>query len=177
MQLQWIDLIIIAVIALSALTGLFRGVVKEVVALGIWVAAIWLGYTHAHDLDPWLQTYINDPSVRKAAAFIIIVIGVLFVGGIINTILSFMLKRTGLSGMDKTLGMVFGFARGVFIVALVMAAVKMTSLPYQQYLQSSAFAARLDPLVNWISGYLPVFIDHVKSVDKTGNIIDTIPQS
>ena len=43
MQLQWVDLAIIAVIGLSVLTGLFRGFVKELVALCVWILAIWLG--------------------------------------------------------------------------------------------------------------------------------------
>lgn len=177
MQLQWIDLVIIAVIGLSALTGLFRGVVKEVIALGIWILAIWLGYNYSQSLDPWLQSYIQEKSARTVVAFLIILFGTLLAGGIVNTILSFMLKSTGLSGMDKILGMVFGFARGVFIVALILAAVKMTSLPYQQYVQNSKVIAQLNPVVNWISGYLPVFIERVKSVDKVVNIIDTVPEA
>lgn len=178
MQLQWLDLIIIGVIGLSALTGLFRGAVKEIIALGIWIVAIWMGYNYSKSLTPWLQSYISDQSARTVVAFLIILFGVLLAGGIINTILSFMLRRTGLSGMDKILGMVFGFARGVFIVSLILATVKMTSLPYEQYTANSALCAQLNPVINWISGYFPAFINRVKSVDGAGavsNLIDTIP--
>jgi len=177
MQLQWVDLVIIAVIALSVLTGLFRGFVKELVALCIWVAAIWLGYNYSQSLDPWLQPHIQDKSARTAVAFVIILFATLIVGGVINTFLSFILKRSGLSGTDKTLGMVFGFIRGVFIVALIMAAVRMTSIPYQQYTQNAQLYAQFTPVVNWISGYLPAFINQVKSVDKSGNVIDKAPDS
>lgn len=175
MQLQWIDLIIIGVIGLSAITGLFRGVVKEVIALCVWILAIWMGYNYSSSLTPMLQKYIQDQSARTAVAFIIILFGVLLAGGIVNTILSFMLRRTGLSGMDKLLGMVFGFARGVFIVSLILATVKMTSLPYQQYTQTSQITAQLTPVVNWISGYFPVFLDKVKAVNPLVGVIDTVP--
>lgn len=175
MQLQWVDLAIIAIIGLSVLTGLFRGFVKELVALCVWILAIYLGFNYSQTLDPFLSKYIQEQSARTAVAFVIILFGTLLVGGIINAILSFILKRAGLSGTDRTLGMGFGFIRGVFIVALIMVAVKMTSLPYEHYSQESKLYARFDPVVAVIYGHLPEFIKQVKSVDKTENIIDTMP--
>lgn len=174
MQLQWVDLAIIAVIALSVLTGLFRGFVKELVALCVWVLAIWLGMHYSQSLDPWLKSYIQEESARTAVAFIIILFGTLFVGGVINAILSFILKRAGLSGTDRTLGMGFGFIRGVFIVALLMVAVRMTSLPYEQYSKDSKLYARFDPVVAYLYAHLPEFIKQVKAVDKSEPITDTI---
>ncbi|HAU1191425.1 TPA: CvpA family protein [Legionella pneumophila] len=177
MQLQWVDIAIVAIIALSVLTGLFRGFVKELVALCVWVLAIWLGFNYSQSLDPWLSSYIQEQSVRTVIGFIIILFATLFVGGVVNAILSFILKRAGLSGTDRTLGMGFGFLRGVFIVALIMVAVKMTSLPYQEYSQKSKLYARFDPIVALLYSHLPEFIKQVKSVDKTENIIDTVPAS
>ncbi|HIG0327199.1 TPA: CvpA family protein [Legionella pneumophila] len=177
MQLQWVDIAIVAIIALSVLTGLFRGFVKELVALCVWVLAIWLGFNYSQSLDPWLSSYIQEQSVRTVIGFIIILFATLFVGGVVNAILSFILKRAGLSGTDRTLGMGFGFLRGVFIVALIMVAVKMTSLPYQEYSQKSKLYARFDPVVALLYSHLPEFIRQVKSVDKTENIIDTVPAS
>ncbi|AOW52107.1 TPA: CvpA family protein [Legionella pneumophila subsp. pneumophila] len=177
MQLQWVDIAIVAIIALSVLTGLFRGFVKELVALCVWILAIWLGFSYSQSLDPWLSSYIEEQSVRTAIGFIIILFATLFVGGVVNAILSFILKRAGLSGTDRTLGMGFGFLRGVFIVALIMVAVKMTSLPYQEYSQKSKLYARFDPVVALLYSHLPEFIKQVKTVDKTENIIDTVPAS
>ncbi|MDP3269982.1 MAG: CvpA family protein [Legionella sp.] len=177
MQLQWVDIGIISVIGLSVLTGLFRGFVKELVALCVWVLAIWLGFNYSQNLDPWLQTYIKEQSARTAVAFIIILFATLFVGGVINAILSFILKRAGLSGTDRTLGMGFGFLRGVFIVALIMVAIKMTSLPYEEYAKESVLYSRFDPVVALVYGHLPEVIKQIKTVDKSENIIDTIPSS
>jgi membrane protein required for colicin V production len=175
MQLQWVDIGIIAIIGLSVLTGLFRGFVKELVALCVWALAIWLGFNYSQSLDPWLQSYIQEQSARTAIAFIIILFGTLLVGGIINATLSFILKRAGLSGTDRTLGMGFGFLRGVFIVALIMVAVKMTSLPYQEYSKESKLYAQFDPVVSLLYSHLPEFIKQVKAVDHSENIIDTVP--
>ena len=132
MIVQWVDIVIVTVIGLSVLTGLFRGFVKELVALCIWVAAIWLAYHYAESLDFALKSYIHDKTMRIVIGFIVILFATLLVGGIINMILGSILRRTGLSGTDRTLGMVFGFLRGVFVVALLMLAARMTSFPYQQ---------------------------------------------
>lgn len=176
MQLQWVDIGIISIVGLSVLTGLFRGFVKELVALCVWILAIWLGFHYSESLDPWLISYIQDKSARTAVAFVFILFATLLAGGIINATLSFILSRAGLSGTDRTLGMGFGFLRGIFIVALLMVAVKMTSLPYEEYAKNSALYTRFDPLVAWIYGHLPDFIQHVKAVDKSDEVIDTAPQ-
>ena len=169
MQLHWVDIAIIAVIGLSVLTGLFRGFVKELIALCAWALAIWFGFKYSQILDPWLSPYIQEHSIRSAASFIIILFAVLLAGGVVNALLSFVLKRAGLNGTDRTLGMGFGFIRGVFIVALLMVAVKMTSLPYQQYAQDSKLYARFDPVVAMLYSHLPDVIKQVKTVDTSEN--------
>ncbi len=175
MQWHWVDIAIVCTIGLSVITGLFRGFVKELIALCAWVAAIWLGFSYSSYFDPWLKSYIQEPSVRTAVAFIGILFATLLAGGIVNALISFVLKRSGLGGTDRVLGMGFGFIRGVFIVALLIVAVKMTSLPYQQYAKESQLCTRFDPVVDVISGHLPQFVKQVKTVDNTDNIIDTAP--
>ncbi|MDI9818854.1 MULTISPECIES: CvpA family protein [unclassified Legionella] len=168
MQLHWVDLLIIAVVALSIITGLIRGFVKELIALAIWVLAIWLAYSYSQELDPFLQKYIQDKTARTVTAFIAILVGTLISGGIINAVLGFILKRSGLSGTDRILGMGFGFIRGVFIIALVMVVVKMTSIPYQDYANNSKLYARFDPIVDWLYNMTPEFIKQVKVFDSDG---------
>lgn len=169
---QWIDLAIIAVVGLSVLTGLFRGFVKEVIALAAWVLSIWMGVKYSALLDPWLSQYLADKSIRAVAAFLIIMFGVLLVGGVVNAVLSFILKQAGLSGTDRTLGMGFGFVRGVFIVALIMMAIRMTSLPYEEYRKESSLYARFDPVVDLLYGYMPEFIKQMKVVESKEEVVD-----
>lgn len=182
MQFQMVDLVILGIIGLSSLTGLFRGVVKEVIALGIWIVALWAGYNHAHSLAPLLKSYIHSDTACAVVAFVIIVLGILLVGAILNFIIGFLLVRTGLGSMDKILGMCFGFARGVIIVSLMLAIASMTSLPYKSYTENSRLCAQLQPVVQWISGYIPPILDQLKAVDSKSNgtigtMINTIPRS
>lgn len=172
MQWYWVDLAIIGIIVLSVITGLVRGFIKELVALGTWVVAIWVAYRYSQTIDPWLQQYISDKSVRSIAAFALFLIGTVIAGGIVNALLSFILKRTGLSGTDRFLGMGFGFVRGVFFVALIMTAVNLTSLPHEEYAKNSRLYAQFDPVVNWLTGLMPRVISQAKLLDDKKNSID-----
>ena len=168
MQLHWIDYAIITVVGLSMLTGLFRGFLKELIALCVWILAIWLAYHYTSALDPWLQHYIQDKTARMVVGFIAILLMTIIAGGIFNALLSFILRRTGLSGTDRLLGMLFGFVRGVFIVALVLAGVKITSATGRDYTNNSVLYPKFDPLVNWLYGHMQGVIQHVNVLDKTG---------
>lgn len=167
MPWNWVDLAIVVAISLSIITGLVRGFVKELIALCVWLLAIWLACNYAQEASPWLQQYIHDKTARKVVAFVVILLATLIAGGIVNAVLGFILRRTGLSGTDRLLGMGFGFVRGVFIVALIMVVIKMTAIPYSQYTQSSKLYAKFDPMVEWLRGFMPNLIGQVNVLDKT----------
>ncbi len=78
------------------------------------------------------------------------------------------MRRSGLSGTDRVLGMGFGFARGVFIISIILVGVKMTGLPVEEYSKDSLLYSKFTPLVDWVSSYVPEFIKKVQLFDKTG---------
>ncbi len=170
--LSWLDYLIIGIIGLSIITGLFRGFIKELTALCIWVLAIWLAFTYTSTLDPWLQPYIDEATARKIVAFIAILLATIIVGAILNTLLSLILHRSGLSAMDRLFGMCFGLVRGVFIVSLIILIVKMTSLAEQEFIHQSQLYPKFDPVVNWLQGYTPEMIKKVKEFDPSEHEMD-----
>ena len=110
-------------------------------------------------------------------AFVIILVGVLIAGGLFNAFLSFILHRSGLSGTDRLLGMGFGFVRGIFIVALLMLAVKMTSVSNKNYSEQSYLYSKFDPIVNWLYGFTPDFIKKMKVWDNNSDVaLVRVPQ-
>lgn len=172
MQWYWIDIAIILIIGLSVITGLFRGFLKELIALSVWIVAIWLAYNYASVLYPWLGNYIQDQTVIKIASFVIVLTATVIIGGIINALLGFILKRSGLSGTDRLLGMGFGFIRGVFIVSLIIVVIRMTSLPQEEYVSQSRLYSKFTPVVDWISSKVPDLINQAKSLDQTNSLAD-----
>lgn len=95
MQWHWIDLVIVAVIAFSVLTGLIRGFIKELLSLGIWILAIWLAFKYSSVVEGWFQAYINDQTLRVVLAFILIFLATLIVGSAINALLAIIFKSGG----------------------------------------------------------------------------------
>lgn len=167
MTFSWVDIAITSVVVLSMITGLFRGFVKECIALCVWVFAFWVAFHYSTALDPWVAPYIQDKSVRTVIEFLIILFSSLILGGIINAIIGFLMRRSGLSGTDRVFGMGFGFARGVFIVAILMLGIRMTGMPVEEYSKVSILYTKMIPLVDWLSGYVPDFIKQVQIFDKS----------
>lgn len=169
MAWHWLDYSIVVLVGLSVITGLLRGFVKEIIALGVWIVAIWAASNYSQMVDPWVQPYIQDKMARGITSFMAILLATLVIGSVFNVILSLILRRSGLSGPDRLLGTGFGFMRGIFMVALVMVVVQMTSLPYQQYKNQSKLYAQFDPLVHWLSGYMPNILEKVKVFEQAEN--------
>jgi membrane protein required for colicin V production len=151
----WVDYVIIAIIALSALIGLARGLVREVISLVVWIAALavaWLFYEPvAMELTPWIST----PSIRIGVAVLILVFGVLIAGAIFGYLLATLVDKTGLTGTDRLLGVVFGAARGAVLVALVVFLASLTPLTEDPWWDQSQLLDQFKILADWMLAQVP----------------------
>ncbi|MCH9689831.1 MAG: CvpA family protein [Gammaproteobacteria bacterium] len=162
MTLHWIDYVIILILTLSVLTGLIRGFVRELIALCVWVTAIWVGYTYAPKVSPLLISYSHDPTPRIAISFIGLLLATLLAGSLLSGILSFILNRSPLKGTDRLLGMGFGLVRGVFIIALLIGIINLTSLAKDTEFKDSHLYARFKPMSIWIFNLMPNALHQVR---------------
>jgi len=153
--MSWLDLLIVGVIALSALISLIRGFVKESISLLSWIAAGIVAFRYFSAMAELLEPYLADPTIRNMAAFAVLFISTLIIGAIINFIMSQLVSKTGLSGTDKVLGVVFGGARGVLIVTMVVLLASLTPMPEAQWWQDSAMVGFFQQLAEWVKGIIP----------------------
>ncbi len=153
--MSWLELLIIGVIALSALISLIRGFVKESISLLSWIAAGIIAFRYFSAMAELLEPYLADPTIRSMAAFAVLFISTLIIGAIINFIMSQLVSKTGLSGTDKALGVVFGGARGVLIVTMIVLLASLTPMPEAQWWQDSAMVGFFQQLAEWVKGIIP----------------------
>ena len=153
--MSWIDLAIIAVIALSALISLVRGFVKESISLLTWIVAGIIAFRYFVPMAEILEPYVAAPTIRSIVAFAILFVVTLIVGAIVNFIVSQLVSRTGLSGTDKALGVVFGAARGVLIVTIVVLLFGLTPAPESEAWQDAASIGFFEQLAEWLSAIIP----------------------
>ncbi|MCY4263743.1 MAG: CvpA family protein [Gammaproteobacteria bacterium] len=114
------DTAILIVIGISALYGLWRGLVKEILSLVIWVVALVVARLHSGLVADMLSSLIENEIVRSLTAFCLLFLGVLIAGSLLIKLMDTVLTVTGLSLFDKMLGAIFGVARGAVIVLVCL---------------------------------------------------------
>ena len=155
-----VDTAIIVVTVLSSLFGLWRGLVKEVLSLLTWVAALVVARVYSEPLAGLMLNLIESSSLRYVTAFALIFILIMMLGTLINHFLSRVLTITGLKLLDRLLGTVFGLARGVIIVLVVMFITRVFVSETEQWQQSLLIPDGL-ALIEWSR----IFIGDVDGVN------------
>lgn len=151
----WIDYAILALIAVSAVIGLLRGVVREAFSLLTWVAAIWVGIVFSREFSKLLESVINYPSARIAAAFAILFFTTLILGGLLGYLIAQVVQKTGLGGTDRFAGLIFGIGRGILVVSVLILLAGLTPLPQDPWWRESTLISPFQSVALWLRDQLP----------------------
>jgi membrane protein required for colicin V production len=150
-----LDYAVVGVLALSMAWGLWRGLVREVISLAGWILAFVAANLFADPLADALPQSIANPDLRAIVAFVAIFVVVLTLVTLAAIALSKALKSTGLRGLDRTLGGLFGLARGVLIAVLFALVAGLTSFPQHPMWRSSWSGPMLGRTVEELKPWLP----------------------
>jgi len=151
----WVDYAIVGIILISALIGLLRGLVKEAFSLGTWIAAIIIGIRFCQPVSVLLIEYIEVPSIRVAAGFVILLILTLILGAMLSYLISQLVDKTGLSGTDRFAGFIFGIARGMVVMAVLVLLAGLTPLPQDPWWVQSTLIGPFQDLSVWLRELIP----------------------
>ena len=114
-----IDWIICALLVLSTVVGIMRGVIREVLSIVGWVAGFMLSMSFAGEIADRIPLDSIGYIPRVIIAAVLILVACLFVVGLFGFILRKMLEVAALTFEDRILGAAFGFVRGIIVVAAV----------------------------------------------------------
>jgi len=137
--MNWIDYLLIALIVFSCVAGVLRGLLREVIALLTWVAAIWIAWHYAYMLEPRLGGALASEGVRAWAA------------------------RTIFSGTDRFFGGIFGFLRGVVMIGLFVMlchALRLNGEPWWHGSTLIPYGERAANVLRGMVGERKILIEH-----------------
>lgn len=149
------DYLVVAVMLISILLGILRGVVREVLSLLSWVAAFWVAKTFALDFMPLLADVIPTYPLRISASFLLLFVLTLLGAKLVTLSISGLLRSLRLGGVDRLFGGVFGFARGMLLVTLSVMLAGFTALPRETYWREATLSRPFETLVVFIKPWLP----------------------
>ncbi|MCQ8781360.1 CvpA family protein [Mangrovibrevibacter kandeliae] len=120
MTITLLDAILIGIMLISALLAMVRGFSREVLSVVSWVAAAAAAYLFYAPLTPYVQPYIHNEKVAMAAAALAIFVVTLIVVSFITLRIADFIIDSRVGALDRTLGFIFGAARGLLLVVVAM---------------------------------------------------------
>ena len=156
--MAWTDLAVLAIIGLSAVLSLFRGFVREAIALAGWIAGLWLAFQFAHVGAGWFERWVESSEVRFVLGFLVVLAAVLVVAGVVSRLAGGFIDLTGLGGTDRVLGMIFGAGRGAVIVSVLVLLAGFTGVKGESWWGESALLPRFEALADEVGRLLPAGI-------------------
>ncbi|AFI84838.1 MULTISPECIES: CvpA family protein [Methylophaga] len=160
--MNWVDYLIIGIILISSGISIVRGFIKEVLSLISWIVAIWVAFMFFANFASLLTPYIDTATLRLFIAFFVLFVVTLILGALVNHLISQLVEKTGLSGTDRALGVIFGILRGVAIVTILVLAAGVTPMPSDSWWQNSLLLQHFEDLAVWVKQLLPADVaEHV----------------
>ena len=120
MTFSWLDVILAFIMLLSGFLAMLRGLTREVLSILSWAAAALatlyvFGYT---DYQAQVRTYIEPPILADATLAAGVFLIVLIVVSLITLRVSDKVLDSRIGALDRTLGFLFGLARGLVLVVI-----------------------------------------------------------
>lgn len=164
-QMIFFDVVLILIMLASMAMGVVRGFFRELLSLVGWILAIWVAWEYSYALEPYLGAGLS-PGAKIWASRLILFISVLVLSLLISSLVSMIVQRTVLSVPDRSLGMLFGFARGVILIGLVIMGAEILQMPDQPWWDESKMVPYGTAVADWMQQFLDAGIDYVEgSID------------
>ena len=140
-----VDLTIIIVLLISGALAFFRGVVREVLAVAGWAAAAAAAYYGFDYVKPYVEPYIDFPLLTDALTSMGIFVAAMVIISLASGAISRRIKTSRLESLDRSLGFLFGLARGALVICIAYLVMVVFVPPEEQ--PESILEARALPLV------------------------------
>lgn len=163
--MNWLDIVILTIVALLTFVGWRNGVLRVVVLLGGAVLGVYLAGQYYQTLGTQLESIISSPNGAKAAAFVIVFLIVLSIASVIVKALRGLLRVALLSWLDNGIGAILGAVVGLAIsTGIAMGLQAFPIFDLAQAVQASFLGSFLVNNFPVILSLLPKEFDSVKDL-------------
>ena len=150
-----VDIVILAVMAISLVFGLFRGLLRELLSLVSWVLAFWVAYRYSANVAEIIDRALQNPTLSQAVSAVLVFVIVLVALMVLTSLIAKVFKATGLAGIDRILGGLFGLGRGVVILLAALILASHTGAVEQDWYNASTMIPMFDRALDWMAAYVP----------------------
>lgn len=155
-----VDYILLTAFLISVGVGYFRGFFREALSLANWLLALWLAWRFSGLLDPVLAS-VSSPVLKLWLGRILVFLGVLLAGALLGHLVVLLIRKTGLTGTDRALGMVFGAGRGVLVIGVLVIAFQLLEMDREPWWQESVIVPRTAALTSTLREYMDAGLDRL----------------
>ncbi|HWP18317.1 MAG TPA: CvpA family protein [Burkholderiaceae bacterium] len=155
MELGWVDWALLALLVLSTVVGIVRGLTFEVLSVLGWVAAYMGAQWATPQVAPSVPVGLPGSALNHLATFALLFVAVLFLWGVLAWLVKKLVRASLLSTADRLLGAGFGLVRGLLIALVVATLVMWTPLAHSQAWRESHGAAMLRQVLFGLKPLMP----------------------
>ncbi len=150
-----LDLILFALIAVSTLSGLLRGLVGVLASMAAWLLAGWAAFRFGAFAALQFAGGSQPTATELFGGYAACFLGVLVFVGVVGWIVRKLVHGIGLSAVDRLLGGALGAVRGAFVACVLLLLLGFTHVPQEAAWQESRAVALLLPGAQWLRHWLP----------------------
>jgi membrane protein required for colicin V production len=152
-----LDLIVIAIVLISALLALSRGFVREVLTLVCWIGAGAVAYFAFTPLRPMVLQAVHNDLVADLVTAAVVFLVPLIVFKLLAGMITRGVEDSRMGFLDRILGLLFGIARGVVLVAAAWLVVGLVIKPDRQpdWVQHAYLRPQIERGASILAGLLP----------------------
>jgi membrane protein required for colicin V production len=149
MALTWLDWGFIALLTITTLVGLMRGLVREALGLAAWILALLAARVLAMPVANLMSGLIDNPDGRLVLAFVLVIFAVVLLCGLIIRLVHAAVEWVGMGLFNRVMGAAFGAAKGAAVLVLVTILISLTPLYHLQAWQQAELRPSFEQLRDW----------------------------
>jgi membrane protein required for colicin V production len=153
--MNWVDYAMITIAAVSVIIGLYRGLVREVVSLVIWIGGILVTLHNIPAIENYLMGSISSAYARYAVILVGVILALSIVSWLFGKILHTMITSVGLGFTNRFFGLIFGFTRGVVVIGFLLVLLSAGGIKESPAFQASVLIPSMQPLVRSFAALIP----------------------